>query len=152
VGSREIDVVSISVSCVITSDGAVIRRPNVSSRRTERSLGSQGLSGVPSEVQRIDLRAALGFFTNMRIMALPYFSRRKLRAWRMRRWVAFLSPLKQACVACEVVVPLRVGSSRRRTLKESRSLGGGLRTVRRNSGVSTLDQSDGEGSSRVGSS
>ena len=60
VESGERAVVSIFVSCVITSDGAVIRRPYVSSRRAERSVGSVGLSGVPSEVRRMDLRATLG--------------------------------------------------------------------------------------------
>ena len=65
VGSEERDVVSIFVSDVITSDGAVIIRPHVSSRRTERSVGSVGMSGVPSEVRRMHLKATIGFFTNM---------------------------------------------------------------------------------------
>ena len=47
-------------SCVITTDGVVRRRPNVLSRRTERSVGSVGLSGVLSEVRKMDLRATLG--------------------------------------------------------------------------------------------
>jgi len=62
VGSGKRAVVSICVSCVITSDGAVRRRPNASSRRAERSVGSVGLSDVPSEVWRMNLRATLGFF------------------------------------------------------------------------------------------
>ena len=66
VGSGERDVVSILSSCVITSDGVVRMRPVVSSRRTERSVGSVSLSGVPSKVQRMDLRATLGFYTYMR--------------------------------------------------------------------------------------
>jgi len=93
-GSGESDVVSIFLSCVITSDGEVRRRPNASSRRTDGSVGMVGLSGVPSEVRRMDLSATLGFFTNMRIMALPYFSQRRFGAWRMRRRATFLSLLK----------------------------------------------------------
>ena len=80
VGSGERVVVSICVSYVITSDGMVKRRPDASSRRTERSAGSVGLSSVPTEVRRMDLRATLGFFTNMRISALPYYNRQMLRA------------------------------------------------------------------------
>jgi hypothetical protein len=63
--SGERVVVSIFVSCVITSDGAVIRHPYDSSRINERSVGSVGLPGVPSAARRRDLRATLGFFTNM---------------------------------------------------------------------------------------
>jgi hypothetical protein len=66
-GSGESAVVSIFLSYIITSDGVVRRRPNASSRRTERSVGSVRLSGFPSEVRRMDLSAILGFFTNMRI-------------------------------------------------------------------------------------
>ena len=148
-GSGERVVVYIFVSCVITSDGAVIRRLDVSSRSTEISAGSVGLSGVPSVVRRMDLRATIGFFTNMRMRALPNFSLRKLRAWQIRRRVAFLSPLKQSCAVYRFVAPSRVGLGRRRIPKESRSLGGGLRTVRRDSGVSTLDHSGIEGFSGV---
>jgi len=50
---------------VITSDGVVRKRPDVSSRRTERSVGSVGLSGLPSEFRRMDLRATFCFFTIM---------------------------------------------------------------------------------------
>ncbi len=151
-GSGERGVVSICASCVNTSDGLVRRCPDFSSRKMERSVGRLGLSVVPSEVWIMDLRATLGFFTNMRRHALPYFRRRKLRAWRMRRQVAFLSPMKQSCAACRVVVPMGIGSGRIKTPKVSRFLGVGLRTVRRNIGVSTLDQSGREGSSRGGSS
>jgi len=134
-GSGERVVVSICVSYVNTSDGVVRRRPDFSSRKMERSIGSVGLSGVPSEVRRIDLRATFGFFTNMRRRALPYFRRRRLRAWRMRRRVAFRSLGKQAYAACRVVVPKGRGFGRTKTPKVSRLLGGGLRTVRRDSGV-----------------
>ena len=61
VGSGERVVVSISVSSVISSDGVVRRRQDVSSRRSKRSVGSVGLSGVSSEARRMDLRATLGF-------------------------------------------------------------------------------------------
>jgi len=61
VGSGEGVVGSIFSSCVLTSDEVVRRHPNVSSRRTERSVGSVRSSGVPSEVQRMDLSATLGF-------------------------------------------------------------------------------------------
>ena len=114
----------------------------------ERSVGSVGLSVVNSEVRRIAFRATLSFFTNMRRSALPYFSRQTLRAWRMMRWVAFLSPLKQCCDAYRIVVPMGIGSERIKTSKVSRFLGDGLRTVRRDSGVSTQGQSGREGSSR----
>ena len=77
-GSMERAVVSICVSCVNASDGVVTRRPNVSSRKMERSVGSLVLSVVPSEVRRMDLRATFGFLTSMRTSALAYFRRRKL--------------------------------------------------------------------------
>jgi hypothetical protein len=146
VGSGDRAVDSNFSSCAITSAGVVSMRPNFSSQRTERSVGRVGLSGAPSEVRRIDLRAALGFFTNMRRIALPYFRRRSLRAWRIRRRAAFLSPLKQSCATCRAVGSLGVVSVRRRTLRESMSLGGGLRTVRRDIGLLTLDQSGREDS------
>ena len=66
VGSGERDFVSIRVSCVNTSEGVARRRPDFSSRKMEKSVGSVGLSVVPSEVRRMDLRATLDFFTNMR--------------------------------------------------------------------------------------
>jgi len=146
VGSGDRAFVSNFSSCVITSVGVVSRRPDVSSRRTERSVGRVGLSGAPSEMRRMDLRAKLGFFTNTRRSALPYFRRRRLRAWRMRRRVAFLSPLKQSSVACMIVGSVGVVSVRRRTPRESLSLRGGLRTMRRDSGLLTLDHSGREGS------
>jgi len=90
----------------------VRRRPDLSSRKMERSVGSVGLSVVPSEVRRMDLRATLGFFTNMRRSASLYFRRRKLRAWRMKRRIAFLNPLNYSCAACRVVVPMGKGSGR----------------------------------------
>ena len=131
-GSGERVVVSICVSCVNTSFGVVRRCPDFSSRKMERSVGSVGLSVVPSEVRRMDFKATLGFFTNMRRRALPYFRRRNLRTWQMRRRNAFLSPLKQMCALDRVNVPMGRGSGRTRTPKVSRFLGGGLRTVRRN--------------------
>ena len=79
-GPGERAFVSIFVNWVITSDGVVRRRLDISSRMTERSIGSAGLSGVPSEVWRMDLSATLSYFANMRIRTLPYFSRRRLRA------------------------------------------------------------------------
>ena len=106
VGSGERAVVSSSVSCVNTSDGVVRRRSDFTSLKMERSVGSVGLSVVPSEERRMDLRAKLGFFTITRRRALAYFRRRKLRAWRMRRRVAFLSHLYQSCAAARVVVPM----------------------------------------------
>ncbi len=118
----------------------------------ERSVGSVGLSVVPSAVRMMDLRATLDFFTNMRRSALPYFRRRKLRAWRMRRRAAFLSPLKQYCAADRVDVPVKRESERTKTPKVSMFLGGGLRAVRRDIGVATLTHSCREGSSRDGSS
>ena len=150
--SRKRVVVSICVRCVNTSDRVVRRRQDVSSRKMEISVGSVRLSVIPSEVRRMDLRATLGFFTNMRRSALPYFRRRKLRAWRMRRRVAFLSPLKQPCVVGRVVVPMGRGSGRAKTPKVSRFLGGGLRAVRKDSGVAALDHSGREGFSGGGSS
>jgi len=75
VGSGERAAVSISERCVNTSAGVVRRRPNVSSRKMERLVGSVGLSDVPSEERRMGLRATLGFFTNMRRRDLPYFRR-----------------------------------------------------------------------------
>jgi hypothetical protein len=144
VGSGDRAFVSSFSSRAITSVGVVSRRPDVSSRRTERSLGRVRLSGVPSEVRRMDLRAALGFFTNMRGSALPYFRRRRLRAWRIRMRVAFHSPLKQSCAVYRVVGSMGVVFNRWRTPREFASLGGGLRTVRRDCGLMTIDQSDRE--------
>jgi hypothetical protein len=80
VGSGERAAVSSFSSCAIISVGVVSSHPDVSSRRTERSVGRVGLSNVPSEVRRMDLRAALGFFTNTRRSTLPYFRRRRRRA------------------------------------------------------------------------
>jgi len=65
-----------------------------------------GLSIAPSAERRTDLRVTLGFFTNMRRRALPYFRRRKLRACRMKAGVAFLSPLYQSYNASKIVVPM----------------------------------------------
>ncbi len=130
----------------------VRRRLDVSSRKTERSVGSVGLSRVPSEVRRMDLRATLRFFTNMRKSALPYSSRRRLRAWRIRRRVAFPSPLNQSCAACRVVVSIGAVSGRRRIPRESTSLGCGLRTLRRDIGLLTMDQSGRERSTEGDSS
>ena len=56
----EIEPLSLG-SLVVTSVGVVSSRPDVSSRRTERPVGRVGLSSVPSEVRRMDLRASLGF-------------------------------------------------------------------------------------------
>ena len=68
---------------------------------------------------------------------------------RMRRRVAFLSPLKQSCVASRVTVPMGRGSGRPKTPKMSKFLGSGLRAVRRDSGVLTLAHVGREGSSGV---
>ncbi len=92
VGSGDRAVIFSFSSYAIISVGVVSSRLDVLSRRTKRSVERVGLSGVPSEVRRMNLRAELGFFTNMRRSALPYFRRRRLRAWRIRRRVAFLSP------------------------------------------------------------
>jgi len=54
VGSGDRAVDSNFSSCAITSAGEVSMRPDVSSRRTERSVGREGLYGVPSEVRRMD--------------------------------------------------------------------------------------------------
>jgi len=77
-GSGESDVVSIFLSCVITSDGEVRRRPTASSRRTERSVGRVGLSGVSSEARRMDLSATLGFFTHFANKYLAVFQAAKV--------------------------------------------------------------------------
>jgi hypothetical protein len=139
VGSGERAIVSILVSCFTTSDGVVRRSPDLSSRRIERSVGSMRFLVVPAEVWRMDLSATLGFFTNMRRRALAYFRRRRLRACRMRRRVAILSLLKQSCVACWVVVTMGLRSGRVKIPRLSKSLSGGLGTVRKDSGVLTLD-------------
>ena len=120
VGSGERAVVSNCVRCDIISVGVVIICPVFSSRRTERSMGSVEVSSYPSEDRRMDLRVTLGFFTNMRRRALPYLTRIKLRAWRMRRLGAFLSSLKQFCAFWRVVVPTRSESGRTRTPKVPR--------------------------------
>jgi hypothetical protein len=54
VGSGESVDVSILSRCVITSDGEVRRRTDASSCRTERSVESVGLSGVPSAVRMME--------------------------------------------------------------------------------------------------
>jgi hypothetical protein len=54
VGSRDRAFVTSFSSCAITSAGVVSMRLDVSSRRTERSVGRIGLSDVPSEVRRMD--------------------------------------------------------------------------------------------------
>jgi hypothetical protein len=95
-GSGERAIVSIFLSCAHISDGVVRRRPDLSSRRMERSVGIAELSVIPTDVLRMDFSATLGFFANMRRSALPYFRRRSLRACRMRRRVAFLILLKQS--------------------------------------------------------
>ncbi len=139
VGSGETAFVSMCVSSVITSAGVVRRRPDVSSRITERSIESVGFSNVPAEDRKMDLRATLGLKKNTRISASPYFCRQKLRAWRIRRRVVFLSCLKQSFAACRVVVPLEVESGCKKTPKESRSLGDGQKMVRRDSDLATLN-------------
>jgi len=62
VGSANRAVVSSFSSFAINSAGVVSSHSHVSSRRTDRLVGRVGLSGVPSEVRRMDIRAALGFF------------------------------------------------------------------------------------------
>ncbi len=66
VGSGDRAVVYNFSSCAITFVGVVSRRPDVSSRMRERSVRRVRLYGVPAEVRRMDLRATLGFFANMR--------------------------------------------------------------------------------------
>jgi len=62
VGSGERAIVSICVRCDSTSDGVVRKMPDLSSRMTERSVGSVEVSVVPPEVLRMDLSAtSLGF-------------------------------------------------------------------------------------------
>ena len=151
-GSKERAIVSICVSCATISDGDVRRRLNLSSRMIERSVGSAKFSVVPIEVLRIDLSDTLGFFANMRRSALPYFRRRRLRAFQVMRRVVFLNLLKQPWDVCRVVVPVRLGSGRVKRPRVSKSSGGGLMTVRRDIGVLTLDQRDGEGASGGGNS
>ncbi len=63
--------VSSFVSCLTTSAGVVMRRPDVSSFKMERSVGSMVGFLSPAADQRIDFSATLGFFTNMRRKALP---------------------------------------------------------------------------------
>ena len=69
----------------------------------------------------------------------------------MRRRVAFLSLLK-LWVACRVDVPVKLGSGRVKRPRVSKYLGGGLMTVRKDSGVLTLYHRDREGFSVSGSS
>jgi hypothetical protein len=94
VGSRDRATVSICVILAITSCGAVMMRPVVSSRITERSTCGEGVSIIPSVVRILNLSAALGFLINRRSKALPYRMRRRLRTWRMSIQVTLLRPLK----------------------------------------------------------
>ena len=70
-GSGDRASVSSCVILAITSSGEVMRRPVVSSHKTERSVGKKGVSVVFSAVRNIDFSATLGFFINMRRRALP---------------------------------------------------------------------------------
>ena len=80
VGSGDRATVSICVISAITSFGAMMRRPVVLSRITERLVGREEVSVTPSDVRRIYLSATLGYFMNKRSMALPYSMRRRFRA------------------------------------------------------------------------
>jgi hypothetical protein len=61
-GSGEIVVVSICVSCVNTTDGVVRRRPDFSSRKMKRSVGSAGMSVVPPDHLEGGLKGHTRFF------------------------------------------------------------------------------------------
>ena len=91
-GSGEGVVVSIHVSCVNTSDGVVRSRPDLSSCKMERSVGSVGLSGVLSAVRRMDLWATLGFFTNMRRKGFAIFQATTLPIYLKKHAVFGASP------------------------------------------------------------
>ena len=70
-GSGDMAIVSSCVILAIASSGEVMRRPVISSRRTEISVGKEGVSVVFSALRNIDFSATLGFFKNMRRRALP---------------------------------------------------------------------------------
>ena len=95
VGSGIRAAVSICAILATTSSGAVMIRPVVSSRITERYVGRAEVSVSPSDVRRVDLSGARGFFTNKRSRGLPYRRRRRLRACRTRILVALCRPLTQ---------------------------------------------------------
>ncbi len=96
VGSGEKIAESICVIFITPYVYVVMSSPVVSSRRIERSVGSEVEVFAPVKDQRMDLRATFGFLTGMRRRALPYLRRRRYRACRMmRRRVAFRSPLNK---------------------------------------------------------
>jgi hypothetical protein len=85
------------------------------------------------------LSATLGFFTNMRRRFLPYLTRRRLRACRMRRRVTLMRPLNQLVRDCKVGSSWSFSRSflvRKPSL--FKSLRSGERTVRMGMGVLTL--------------
>ncbi len=92
-GSGDKATVSKCESLVITSSRAVMRRPAVSSRSIERSLGKEELSDAAVAARIMDFSATLIFVRSIRSRALPYRNRRMLRAWRMSSRVALLGPL-----------------------------------------------------------
>jgi hypothetical protein len=79
VGSGDRATVSISGIFAITYGGEVMRRLVVSSRMMKRYVGREGEYLSPSADHRIDLRATLDFFTNMRSRDLSYLRRRRFR-------------------------------------------------------------------------
>jgi hypothetical protein len=117
-----------------------MRRPVVSSRITERSVGREEVSVTLSDVRTIDLSATFGFFINKRIRALPYHMRRRLRAWRMSFRVTLLRLLKHVSSWDGVVSSIVTMSFRCMTPREARSMGdGGERSVRIGTGLLTSD-------------
>ena len=89
IGSGERATVSICASFLTTSAGVVMRRPDVSSLRMERSVGIVVEYLSPVSDRRIYLSATLGVFTNMRRRALSYLRQRRLRACRAKRRAPF---------------------------------------------------------------
>ena len=71
VGSGERAVVSSCGSFVATSAVVVMRRPDVSSFRIERSMGSVVEYLTPVAARRINVCATFGFFTKNRRRDLP---------------------------------------------------------------------------------
>ena len=102
--------------------------------------GECGSVGCPRRGSEDGLERYTRLFTNIRRRALPYFRRRRLRACRMRRRAAFLEPLEAGVINQLGDGPLGSRSVRVKCPRVSKPMGGRLRTVRRGSGVLTLDQ------------
>ncbi len=73
VGSGERAWASSLCILAMTSLGSGMRRPVVSSRMIERSVGRGWEMSASAAVRRIDCRATLVFLVNMRRRAAPYF-------------------------------------------------------------------------------